>query len=607
MAKGGKRLKQKPQHLSTKVTVYFVMILLAAVVVLTLLAGSLFQTRVAEESDQVARQQINLGALELGHNLNQLRTLYFTVVHDGVLQTGMRQLYEQHGEIPLVDFLPVSERLSTIADDYAFVRSIFLIDQASHILSPIYSAEPYRSWLLNDPDFLHYLDSGLSIRFSAPSSFPILMEDAPDEKRNTIILHGAYFSLDNYKVLGTVAIAVTKTSLLGNWMETAKSAFSAACIVDEQGSVITKTPSLANVSGTEMLNMQEGGVTLGDTSYLCYRRAVTEYPEWTMIGLISRDSLVNPMQLFYRQMFIVLFIVTVVFLAVAVTVSRRFTAPLKAISRGMRKVGKGKWQPLPMDTATVETQEITTAYNEMVASLETLTQTIKEEQAQSERIKVEMLQSELELLQSQINPHFIHNTLNTMRYMAQKAKNDELAEMILSFNSLLRASMSQTDSVHSLREEVALLGNYLNIQLKRFDVQVAFLIDLSEAALEVPLPKLLLQPLIENSLYHGLLPNGRGTIELHGRVADHRLWISIVDDGAGIPANKLHKLLNGELPNTRGYSQIGLINVNSRLSLFYGAASHLLIDSEEGKGTTINFSIPATQEGKASDDLDESV
>ena len=600
-------MKHNPRHLSTKMTVYFVLILLIAVIMLTLLAGSLFQNRVAEESDQVARQQISLGALELGHNLNQLRALYFTVVHDDVLQTGMQKLGEQGGEIALVDFLPVSERLSTIADNYAFVRSIFLIDQSGHILSPIYSAEPYRSWLFNDPDYLRYLESGLSIRFSAPSSFPILLKNAPEEKRNTIILHGAYFSLVNYKVLGTVAIAVTKASLLSNWTDTAQSAFSAACIVDAQGSVITRTQTLANVSGSDMLQMREGGLKLDGTTYLCYRRAVPEYPEWTIIGLISRDSLLSPLRLFYQQMCVVLLGVAVVFVLLAVSLSRRFTAPLKALSRGMSKVGKGKWQPVPMDTATVETQEITTSYNAMVASLETLSQKIMEEQAQSERIKVEMLQSELELLQSQINPHFIHNTLNTMRYMAQKAKNDDLAEMIVSFNSLLRASMSQTDSVHPLREEVSLLESYLNIQLKRFDVQLAFLIDLSDAALEVPLPKLLLQPMVENSLYHGILPNGRGTIELHGRVADHRLWISLVDDGAGIPANKLDKLLNGELPNTRGYSQIGLTNVNARLRLFYGAASHLLIDSHEGKGTTINFSIPAMVEGHTTDDLDESV
>lgn len=600
-------MKRKPHHLSTKVTLYFVLILLVAVVTLTLLAGSLFQNRVAEESDQVARQQISLGALELSHTLSQLRALYFTVVHDEVLQTGIRQLREQGGEISLVDFLPVSERLSAIADNYAFVRSIFLIDYAGHILSPIYSAEPYCSWLLNDPDYLRYLDSGLSIRFSAPSSFPILQKNASDDKRNTIILHGAYYSLDKYEVVGTVAIAVTKASLMGNWPAIAASAFTAACIVDAQGAVVCRSESLADVSGAEMLLMNEGGQTLGDTSYLAYRRAVPEYPEWTVIGLISRESLLTPMRLFYQQMIVVLLGVAVVFVLMAATLSHRFTAPLKALSRGMSKVGKGKWQPVPADSATIETQEITASYNAMVLSLETLTQKIKEEQAQKERIKLEKLQSELELLQSQINPHFIHNTLNTMRYMAQRDKNDDLAKIIVSFNSLLRASMSQTDSVHPLREEVALLESYLNIQLKRFDVQVAFLIDLSEASLEVLLPKLLLQPLVENALYHGILPNGRGTIELHGRVADHRLWITLIDDGAGIPAGKLEKLLSGELPNTRGYNQIGLININSRLRLFYGAASHLLIDSREGKGTAINFSIPALAKRELSDDLDESV
>ena len=600
-------MKHKPRRLSTKVTFYFVLILLAAMVSLTLLAGSLFKSRVEEESDQVARQQISLGALELGYNLNELRSLYYTVVHDEVLQTGMRQLREQGGEISLVDFLPVSRRLSALADNYAYLRSIILIDKAGYILSPIYSVDPYRSWLLKDPDYLRYQESGLSIRFSAPSSFPILTEDPPYDKRNTIILHGAYFSSDNYKPLGTVAIAAAKASLLSNWTDIAQSAFYAAFIVDEKGEVISRTPELATVSGEEMLRMREGGMTLDGKSYLCYLKSVPEYPNWTIVGLISRDSLLNPMRLFYQQMLIVLLVVAAAFLLAAASLSRRVTAPLKALSSGMSKVGKGKWQPVPTDTATLETQEITASYNAMVTSLETLTQQIKEEEAQNERIKVEKLRSDLELLQSQINPHFIHNTLNTMRYMAQKEKNEALSEMILSFNSLLRASMSQKESVHSLREEAALLEHYLNIQLKRFDVQLAFLVDLSDAALEVRLPKLLLQPLVENSLYHGILPKGRGTIELHGRVAERRLWISLTDDGAGIPQDRIGKLLSGELPNNRGYSKIGLMNVNSRLGLFYGAASHLLIDSREGGGTTISFSIPAGEEGLSTDDLDESL
>ncbi len=180
-----------------------------------------------------------------------------------------------------------------------------------------------------------------------------------------------------------------------------------------------------------------------------------------------------------------------------------------------------------------------------------------------------------------------------MRYMAQKAGNQELNDLIVSFNSLLRASMSQVNMMNPLAVEIENLRHYLNIQLKRYDVELDFEVDAPEDALLVELPKLLLQPLVENSLFHGILPAGKGRIKLVARLADARLWITLFDDGAGIAPEVLAKLLQGAPPNARRYNQIGLNNVNDRLKLFYGPASHLVIESREMHGTAIGFSVPA--------------
>ncbi|MEG2623165.1 MAG: ATP-binding protein, partial [Clostridia bacterium] len=108
----------------------------------------------------------------------------------------------------------------------------------------------------------------------------------------------------------------------------------------------------------------------------------------------------------------------------------------------------------------------------------------------------------------------------------------------------------------------------------------------------VQVPKLLLQPLVENALFHGIAPVGQGMIKVLARLAEGRLWLSVSDDGAGIPPEVLRQLLAGQLHSARGYNQIGLSNVNDRLTLFYGEASRLVIESIAGKGTTIGFSIP---------------
>jgi two-component system sensor histidine kinase YesM len=148
--------------------------------------------------------------------------------------------------------------------------------------------------------------------------------------------------------------------------------------------------------------------------------------------------------------------------------------------------------------------------------------------------------------------------------------------------------------VNPLAVEIENLHHYLNIQLKRYDVELAFLVDAPEDTLSIEVPKLLLQPLVENSLFHGILPLGKGTIKLVARLAEGRLWITLIDDGAGIPPDVLDKLLMGAPPNARGYNQIGLNNVNDRLKLYYGPSSHLVIESREMHGTAIGFSVPAS-------------
>jgi two-component system sensor histidine kinase YesM len=124
-------------------------------------------------------------------------------------------------------------------------------------------------------------------------------------------------------------------------------------------------------------------------------------------------------------------------------------------------------------------------------------------------------------------------------------------------------------------------------------VELEFMVDAPEDTLSVEVPKLLLQPLVENSLFHGILPIGKGRIKLVARLADGRLWITLLDDGAGMAPEVLEKLLSGAQISARGYNQIGLGNVNDRLKLFYGPASHLVIESREMSGTAIGFSVPA--------------
>jgi two-component system, sensor histidine kinase YesM len=584
------RIKHFFKHISVRITAYFLLSFVAALAIILVTMSFLYRDRLTEEINLVSTQKMSLTGTRLSYQLAEIRSLHFSLLRDALLLTRMRAQREQPGLASLSDTVAMKEEIARIIRRYASVRSIILIGGDGQILDPIYAAEPYASAILNDPEYKAFLSTGMTGRFSVPSGFPVL-KDLAYETRNTITYYGRYYDTDTYEPLGTVAINVAKGSLTDELEQLFQTTFSAAWVLDENGSVIVRT------GDGDKLNPKDvpapGSVSLNGVPYVAYHLELTEYPNWTLVGLVSYEAINAPVRSLTLVLLAVSALLLVALVTIGGTISSRITKPLRELGADMAELGRGSWQPTGARSSALEIEDLLTGYNTMVDSLHTLTDEITREQIEKRKIKVSMLQSQLDLLQSQINPHFIHNTLNTMRYMAQKAGNQELNDLIVSFNSLLRASMSQVNMVNPLAVEIENLHHYLNIQLKRYDVELEFVVDAPEDTLSVEVPKLLLQPLVENALFHGILPIGKGKIKLVARLAEGRLWITLIDNGAGIAQDVLDKLLKGSPPNARGYNQIGMNNVNDRLKLFYGPSSHLVIESREMNGTAIGFSVPA--------------
>jgi two-component system LytT family sensor kinase len=190
----------------------------------------------------------------------------------------------------------------------------------------------------------------------------------------------------------------------------------------------------------------------------------------------------------------------------------------------------------------------------------------------------------MDALSSQINPHFLFNTLNTVSSLI-RFDPDTARRVVLKLSNILRRLLRKHETFVSLREEVEFIDDYLDIEVARFgrdNLEIVKQID--EAAYEAFVPSMLLQPVIENSLKHGLAPRlGGGKIQLRTTNRDGRLQIEIEDNGVGIPEEKLpHVYVEG----------IGLSNVRERLRVLYGADFRLQIQSREGQGTLVRIEIP---------------
>src|SRR6266571_4546157 len=199
-----------------------------------------------------------------------------------------------------------------------------------------------------------------------------------------------------------------------------------------------------------------------------------------------------------------------------------------------------------------------------------------------------LLQARMAALQNQINPHFLFNTLNSISSLV-RFDPDTAREMIIKLATILRRLLHSTDSFVPLREEVEFIDNYLDIEVVRFGRdKLRVLKELDPASLEVMVPSMLLQPLVENCLKHGLSPKVEGgSITLRSRLIKSRLIIEVEDDGVGMAGTHLL-----EQPEGLGSTGIGMANVAERLKVLYGDSAKMMIESRDGVGTQIRLRLP---------------
>lgn len=258
----------------------------------------------------------------------------------------------------------------------------------------------------------------------------------------------------------------------------------------------------------------------------------------------------------------------------------------------MERVQEGDFSvsDIVVDSAN-EIGSLTTSFNVMTHRIqELMEQNIREQEAKRK--------SELKALQSQINPHFLYNTLDSIIWMAEGKKNEEVVLMTASLARLLRQSISNEDEVISIGQEIEYARGYLTIQKMRYKDKMEFRIDVEPSILNIRLIKLVLQPIIENAIYHGLkYKESKGLLLVKGFLKDGNAVIQVIDDGVGMEPEVLEHIFEKHKVNYRS-NGVGVYNVQKRLQLYYGSEYGITYESEKGKGTTATITIPGNQEGQ---------
>ena len=273
-----------------------------------------------------------------------------------------------------------------------------------------------------------------------------------------------------------------------------------------------------------------------------------------------------------------------VMLLYAMRVSRRITEPIEALSQKAERFDANQFADAPVQTNISELQTLDRNFDRMAERIGTLIEKQRQDQESLHR-------AELELLQAQINPHFLYNTLDSIVILAESQREEDVIDMVTSLSTFFRNSLNRGEDTISLRSELSQAKSYLEIQQIRYSDILTYNISVPENLQDRMVPKLILQPLIENALYHGIKNRrGRGLIEIIGSETDTELLLQIRDNGAGMNSEQLALLQSGAYEEH--HSGLGLKNVHQRIRLYCGEPYGLSFESEPGKGTTVTISLP---------------
>ena len=260
--------------------------------------------------------------------------------------------------------------------------------------------------------------------------------------------------------------------------------------------------------------------------------------------------------------------------------------PIARLEKFAAALAGGDLQARAPETPVTELHELTESLNTMAGRLQDL---IDENRREQENLK----KSELRALQAQINPHFLYNTLDAIVWLAEAGQSREVIHITRALSDFFRISLSQGKDWIPLSEEIKHLTGYLTIQKIRYRDILDYEIEIPEELGSCQVLKLLLQPLVENAIYHGVKHRrGRGLVRVTGRMEDSWLILEVADNGAGMTDERLMKVrdgLSGDGGESAGY---GLFNVNKRIQLYYNQPQGVWIESRMGEGTTVTLKLP---------------
>lgn len=583
-------MQRKTRHfnsLRNQIFVGFVMVML----IVLLLAGITAYDRVAVLLKNNAEKHIHQTAVQASGRLDaliaQVNSLTAQVADDAYVQRLLNE--EKRGQKATFN---QRQALLQIAGSYqSFINGAQSME--------IYTTDYSRIFPMDDRSLSHRLERNWIVKADEGKGRLVWAGSDPDDPSILLAVRRISLLERSFEHGGYVVVRMQRSFFQLNDSAGADGSQDSIMLLDGDGEVVTSNLDV-HLDPQAVLN-SESVVQNGKESYIVVKQR-SELTGWTLAVLTPLRETTEGVSILRTALLVSGIIGVVLFLVMSFFLSTMITRPLIRLMRAMRGAQPGAMRPNLMVSSTLEINELNDVYNQMVYRQNELTQVVHEKEVMQSR-------AEMKALQSQINPHFLFNTLEAFYWSLEEKGEEEMARMVIAMSRLFRYIISSPhqDEWVTIADELEHVERYLNIMQMRLGDRMQWEIRLSEELRSVPMPKLLIQPLVENAVLYGIentLKPGMIKISVQPSSITDIVCVEVRDNGPGIDDERLQTIkqaLNGGEPLAPGRGAgVGLINVYQRLRLYFGRQlgehAKLTVESGAGAGTVIRFEIPRETE-----------
>lgn len=426
-----------------------------------------------------------------------------------------------------------------------------------------------------------------------------------EQKQDIISFFRKLVHEDTGKPIGTLEICINQKYLSSLYSEIKLGKNGHIFVIDNNGVVISSSEknelykSISMEPYYKWVKMSSGGgriFDMGKDDYLVICKHYSRL-DWTIIGLVPTNEIIYE-SIFLRNKIFSVGIICILFAVfMSMMLSSSITRPIIKLKDAIKLVGEGNLEVKVDNKFKDEIGVLMQEFNRMVRKTSELMQRIIDEQQKKKKY-------ELALLNSQINPHFLCNTLECICGLAGLGRNADIINIVQELALFYRGVLSKGSEIIPLKEEIGITERYLKILKMRYGDQLEYEFDIDKRVFKYQTLKLLLQPLVENSVYHGLKnKRGKGYVKIKGFINDSgkKIHLDVIDNGAGIKPEKVGRIFEEREADCdlRGF---GLKNIDERIKVYFGSNYGLSIKSTYGEGTTVSIVLPLKEAGEKQND-----